>query len=75
MDTSEELLTTKEVSDLTGWSTGSIKRWALRGDLPYVKKANGKTGLYLFSRDVIAARVRQRGPREAIVPASNGSAA
>lgn len=37
-----------------GYSVATIKRMALKGELPYVIKFPGSTGGYLFDRDVVA---------------------
>ena len=55
----DDLLTTSQVRDLTGWSITSINRWALKGELP-AKKLPGRTGAYLFSRTDIEG-FRPRG--------------
>lgn len=55
-----DLLTTTEVSEITGWSVTSVNRWALAGDLPYAHKLPGRTGSYLFERVLIEERVRFR---------------
>lgn len=56
----DDLLTTAEVRDLTGWSVTSINRWAQRGDLPPERKLPGRTGSYIFRRAVVQERLRAR---------------
>lgn len=63
----DDLLTTAEVAELTGWSVTSINRWASRGDLPADRKLRGRTGSYLFRRSVVEQRVRTRGQISGIV--------
>jgi excisionase family DNA binding protein len=56
-----DLLTTAQVSNLTGWSVTSINRWAKDGDLP-AAKLPGRTGAYLFARSTVEQYLRQREP-------------
>ena len=63
----DDLLTTAQVAELTGWSVTSINRWALRGDLPAERKLPGRTGSYLFRRSVVEQRIRARGVTTGIV--------
>jgi hypothetical protein len=57
-----DLLTTAQVADMTGWSVTSINRWALNGDLPSVRKLPGRTGPYLFDRQIVERRLAERQP-------------
>lgn len=66
----DDLLTTAEVSEITGWSITSINRWALNGDLPSERKLPGRTGSYLFRRAVVQERVRARKDTTALVATS-----
>jgi hypothetical protein len=52
----DELLTTAQVAEWTGWSVTSIGRWALEGDLPPERKLPGRTGSYLFRSSVVQER-------------------
>lgn len=56
----EDLLTTAQVAEITGWSITSINRWALAGDLKPVRKLPGRTGPYLFDRAEIERIARER---------------
>ena len=55
-----ELLTTAQVSELTGLSVTHINRMALDGRLPIAQKLPGRTGAYLFDRAAIQAHLPQR---------------
>ncbi|TYP82027.1 helix-turn-helix domain-containing protein [Blastococcus xanthinilyticus] len=55
----EDILTTAQVAELTGWSVTSINRWAAAGVLP-ATKLPGRTGPYLFTRGAVAERLRGR---------------
>lgn len=70
----DDLLTTSEVSELTGWSVTSVNRWALSGDLPAERKLPGRTGSYLFRRDTVQARLRVRSEVSALVTESASAA-
>jgi hypothetical protein len=50
-----QLLGTKDVAAILGWSTAKVKRHARSGDLPYAHKMEGDTGAYLFDRAVVEA--------------------
>ena len=63
----DELLTSAQIAELTGWSVTSINRWALNGDLPSEHKNPGKTGPRLFRRSVVEQRIRARGTTTGIV--------
>jgi predicted DNA-binding transcriptional regulator AlpA len=67
MTEAHELLTTAEVARITGWSITSINRWTLAGDLPHAHKLPGRTGSYLFDREVIHRRLRMRETAGGIV--------
>jgi len=62
----DELLTSKQVAELTGWSVTSINRWALSGGLPADRKLPGRTGSYLFRSSVVQANLRQRNEANAL---------
>ena len=47
------LVGTVEAADILGWSLRKTKRDAKAGRLPYVHKMPGRTGAYLFHRNVI----------------------
>jgi predicted DNA-binding transcriptional regulator AlpA len=55
-----DLLTTRQVHEMTGWSIPSINRWAATGVLPVARKLYGRTGARLFRRDVIEDRIREQ---------------
>lgn len=57
----DDLLTTAQVAEETGWSINTVLRWAAAGDLPYAHKSPGKSGAYLFRRTDIEQRIRPRG--------------
>lgn len=63
----DELLTTRQVHELTGWSVTSINRWAKDGDLPSEHKLPGRTGSYLFRASIVQARLRGRDLASALV--------
>lgn len=65
----DDLLTTSQVRDLTGWSVTSINRWAKRGDLPWERKLPGRTGSYLFRASVVQERLRDREDASPFAPA------
>ena len=67
MPNPEDLLTTSEVRDLTGWSVTSINRWAQKGDLPAERKLPGRTGSYLFRYRVVQQRLRARDEAGALI--------
>jgi len=57
MDTSSDLLTSAEASDLLGVTRRTVQRMADAGTLPIAHKNPGRTGAYLFRRaDVEALR-------------------
>lgn len=66
-NTDDELLTTSQVAELTGWSITSINRWALSGDLVAERKLPGRTGSYLFRRAVVQQTLRSRDAATALV--------
>lgn len=47
------LLSTKEVADILNYSIATVKRLALRGELPPAFKVPGKTGAYLFAPEAV----------------------
>ena len=47
----QDLLTTAQVADETGWSVTTVNRKAAAGDLPVAFKGEGKRGLRLFRRE------------------------
>ncbi len=63
-----EILTTKELSKITGWSITAIARWAQEGQIPYIRKVPGRTGSYLFDRDSVLRRLRRRDEVEIFRP-------
>lgn len=64
----DDLLTTSQVVELTGWSVTTINRWAQSGDLPHERKLPGRSGSYLFKRSVVEERIAPRqGPRTGLV--------
>lgn len=70
----DELLTTSQVAELTGWSITSINRWAKEGDLPPAHKLPGRTGSYLFRSATVQARLRGRDASTALVRDSESAA-
>jgi len=62
----DDLLTSRQVAELTGWSITSINRWALSGELPADRKLPGRTGSYLFRRSVVLDNLRQRDEANAL---------
>lgn len=67
MPNTDDLLTTAQVAELTGWSVTSINRWALRGDLPAERKLPGRTGSYLFRSSVVQERIRRRAEATGLI--------
>jgi predicted DNA-binding transcriptional regulator AlpA len=63
----DDLLTSAQVAEITGWSQTSINRWALNGDLPSEHKNPGKTGPRLFRRSVVEQRIRARGTTSGLI--------
>lgn len=63
----DELLTTAQVAELTGWSITSVNRWANSGDLPPEHKLPGRTGSYLFRRSIVEQRIRVRGETSGLI--------
>lgn len=55
----EDFLTTAQVAEVTGWSVTSINRWAAAGSLPG-RKLPGRTGAWLFHRNVVEMFRRQK---------------
>ncbi len=46
-----EVMTSPELAALTGVSVATICRWARKGYLPTVRKASGRTGVWMFPRE------------------------
>lgn len=55
----QDLLTTQQVKEMTGWSVSSINRWAARGTLPALKLPT-RTGAYLFRREDVERHLASR---------------
>lgn len=49
----EDLLTTADAADLTGWSVPTIRRMAEDGTLPVAVKLPGLRGARLFERSAV----------------------
>jgi excisionase family DNA binding protein len=56
----EQLIPTKQVAELLGVDVRTVHRLADRKHLPAAMKIEGKTGAWLFSRDVVEMYLRQR---------------
>jgi excisionase family DNA binding protein len=52
-------MTTTEVADLLGISVATVNRRAAAGSLPFVFKAKGPRGPYVFDRAVVEMYARQ----------------
>lgn len=59
------LLTTAETASLLGRSPRTVAKLAQDGELPYVRKLDGKRGGYLFDRGTVELFKRQRDARKA----------
>jgi hypothetical protein len=53
-----DLVGTKEVAELLGWSLAKVKREAKNGGLAYAHKGEGTAG-YLFARSYIERKAKQ----------------
>jgi predicted DNA-binding transcriptional regulator AlpA len=73
MPNKDDLLTTSQVAELTGWSVTSINRWAQKGDLPPERKLPGRTGSYLFRTSVVQERLRTRTEAGALITAESAA--
>ena len=51
--THSDLMTTPEVADLFGCDVRTVHRWTADGRIPAATKLRGKTGAWLYERDVI----------------------
>lgn len=56
-----DLLSAEEAAQELGKSKRTITRKALRGEIPIAGKLPGKTGAYLFARDVIEVLASRGG--------------
>jgi len=61
----ENLMSTAEAAVLLRLTPRSVARMVERGDLPFVRKLPGLTGLYLFDRAMVELIARQRAARRA----------
>lgn len=52
------LLTTAQVSEMTGWSVAKVNRKAASGNLPVAFKVEGKRGLRLFDPVDVKAAIK-----------------
>ena len=61
----DELLTTAQVAEMTGWSVTTVNRKAAAGDLPVVVKASGKRGPRFFRKADVKAAIKANSTRTA----------
>lgn len=67
------ILTTREVAEMTGWSTQTINRWTKNGHLPFLRKLGGgaRGGYYLYDAAVVERlRTKEEAPPWVIDTAS-----
>lgn len=57
--TETDLLTSEEVSRLTGWDRATINRWAKSGKLPVAFEPGTRTGARLFHRSFVESLPRK----------------
>lgn len=60
MSKNEQLIPTKKVAELLGVDVRTVHRLVERQHLPAALKIEGKTGAWLFSRDVVEMYLRHR---------------
>ncbi len=54
-----EVMTSPELSRLTGVSVATICRWARKGYLPTIRKARGRTGVWMFPAEAYEEALRR----------------
>jgi len=59
------LITTRQAAEVLGKSERTVQRMATSGQLPYVQRLAGPTGVYLFDPDVVHELARELSIRAA----------